>query len=331
MTPPSPVSQSVASAAAVSRRPRRDANPLFSGACTHAHFERTAQHLLGQIVNSPSEAIVAVVGPSHVGKSSVARYVQSLLLTHYKAEMTADTSFVPFTHATLVWQRGVGLDFKGLYQTLLRNASEPVNPSHKFTALKLRGQLEAVAESRGIKVMFIDEGQQFTDAASDESALENLRAMKNLAVISNTRIVVCATYGILKRLGESPEIDARTWVVHLPHYEADPIKDGKVCGPWVRICEWFEARLRGKLDVSLASQSEEIRLQCGGRVGILARWLTRAAAIGAKDQARALTVTAPVQSHRKRWHEEVREGNELLAHYSADLKSGMFDPRHAKF
>jgi hypothetical protein len=291
----------------------------FRTIVNHDYFEAVVDHAMAQILGSRSESIFILVGPAQAGKSTVAQRIRYLLRENYKSEMTENSAMVPYTSAKLVWERRVGVDFKHLYGQLLVNANEL--PDERESAIARRDRLRVVTKTRSVRTVFIDEGQQAVRTIREDGAVENLRALKNLAVVLSCPIFVTTTYPLLKYLDAEPEIRGRSWVIHLPPYGC--ANDG-----WKQIMGWCEKRLSG---CRLRENGEEYRKKCGGRVGVLLRWLTTAINASEHDQGEVEAYIArsqPSNRQQDKWKEEDDSGKALMGAVTDNFTSGCFDPNH---
>lgn len=316
--------------------PSASYSPLFTNLYVHRYLKLVADFLCARVVGAPPENIVVLVGPSHAGKSSAVKLLKRFLKDRYAAELAADPSFVPFASAELIWERKVGLSFKDLYTELLISCSEVVSPLRAVGALSrsdptadVRRRLRCVLRTRRTKAVFLDEGQQLVAGTNAKTALENLRAVKNLAVLVRIPIFISTTYELLEYVIQSAEIEARLTIVHLPPYGCDPREDAY----FKDAVKWAERKLQARyLNFSFgADRINTMRDLCGGRIGTLMRWLATAegdaGTSNGSDLLRALEINQPPVGRAARFSADDLLGKTLLGAISSHGFSGMFCPR----
>ncbi len=312
--------------------------PLFTTAYRHPYLRAVTDFLLARIHRATPESILILAGPSHVGKSTGAKLIRRMLKEHYAKELEGDPSFVPYASADLIWERKVGISFKDLYRELLVSLNENIGPLRSVGAntrsdatSDLRRRLSCVLVTRRTKAIFLDEGQQLAAGTSARTAQENLRGLKNLAVIIKIPIVVSATYEVLKHVVSSPEIEARVTVAHLPPY-AD---DEKEIGDFQGAVSWAEDKLQSRYPgFTFGDRRQTMRATCGGRIGTLMRWLVNSETDcwASKDRNlnQWLEVNTPGPKRILRFESEDQLGTRLLGNLCSNGFNGVFSPRGAR-
>lgn len=307
----------------------------FVATYKHPHLQWATEYLVSRIESGSPETILLLVGPSHAGKSTALKLIQHTLCERHAAQMARDPAHVPFARANLVWERRIGISFKDLYTELLASLRESVGLRSPTTTrmdptTDVRRRLRCVLNARSSRVVILDEGQQFVVGTNASTAVENLRALKNLAVLLQIPILVSATYELLAHVPAAREIEARVITVHLPPYTDTEKDEAHFAGALL----WAQGKLQERYPGFAFDPGKwsAMRKICGGRIGTLMRWLRDAQSdcwsAGGTHLQHWLDVHAPPPGRAGRFAAEDLMGLNHLGAISSSGSSIIFAPKN---
>ncbi len=271
----------------------------------HRIVKEVRRHLFDRLLTTEKELVLALIGPSGVGKTATRRAVQEMLIQHYQQQMIDDPGFVPFLTVTAVTGLGGDFNWKDGFARLLASGNEPLIP-HKtfFPELQLDGQaitttkglikdefrraFESMVKHRRIRIIFLEEASSVIDETVNRHPLRQFNILKSLAVELGIIIVMIGAYDLIGLKDGNGQLIRRSEIIHMPRYQldvpeptdpADPPKET----PDSPDFNQFRAAARGlasvapvRIDPSVLSDMVWVFMMCVGCFGVFRDWLDRA-------------------------------------------------------
>ena len=216
----------------------------------HRVAKQTRERLLHAILTSPGERVIALIGPTGVGKTLIVANVQELLVQHFATEMEKDPGFLPFISVTTVTGLSGSYSWRDGFARLLTAANEPLIGLKKCVpelrldelariapALQLDGQnitttkglvkdefrrsLESLVTNRRVRVLFLDEGSSLIDETVNRHPLRQFNILKSLAVALGIVIVLVGAYDLAGLHDGNGQLLRRSLCIHMPRYRPE--------------------------------------------------------------------------------------------------------------
>lgn len=248
---------------------------------------------LNQIGNpSHSESIIALVGPTGVGKSVLIREFVKRVNQSFAAEMEHDFSMVPAISIELPSPISGDFNWKDTGIRIISAFDEPLisrkmiprlqaelegeivaNPS-RLVAEELRRAVKNCVRNRKTRVIAFDEASNLFRARSASRHLLQLDLVKSLSNDIKIPLILSSTYDLLNRENFHGQLMRRTEVIHLGRYLQEDLKPGNPYG------ESFQNTVYSLLNAlpvpwekHLVDCPDYFLMNCIGCVGILKKWL----------------------------------------------------------
>jgi hypothetical protein len=243
------------------------------------------------IVRHPAgSTIVAVVGPTGVGKTTLIRKAHRGVLDESDVAMRADPGHIPIVLVEAPSPDNGSFHWGDFYVRFLEAAVEPMVDTKSIeifeqelrerrrkagTFAELRRAVEHCIRYRGTKVVIIDEAQHLTKVPNARRLQDQLDTIKSLASLSGVLFAMVGTYDLLTLLNQNGQLARRTRRIHFPRYNLDHQADRLA---FQNILGMFESRLPFPGAGILGQHQEYLYQGCLGCVGTLKDWLRRALA-----------------------------------------------------
>lgn len=295
------------------------ASPFSNWACSHEFFDAVLQWLVRHIFGLSDPALLLVIGPTGVGKSTLIHQLCAILAQRLAGELQGNPSRLHKVYAEAQFVPGRGLDWDDLFLSMLKDASEilvdrktapdglPKRPGRAGLAAAANEMLRWRAPAACI----IDEGGAFVESDSSESLKRVLDFLKSFGNRSRTHIVIFGDYRLARMVEFSGQLNRRCHVMHFPNY---PVGHRKAFNDVVGA---FEARLNTcGVKAMLSTESDLLFDGTCGCVGLLKRWV-EIARISVQDSGRSIdrgileNSILPAGS-RTRWRAEIEDGHRRM-------------------
>lgn len=294
-------------------------------------------------IGSPahSESIVALVGPTGVGKSLLMRRFIEHVNKSYAAEMAADCAMVPAVVIELPTPIAGDFNWKDTGIRIISAFDEPLiskkvipklqaeldgdliaTPS-RLVAEELRRAVKNCVRNRKTKVLALDEASSLFRARSASRHFLQLDLVKSLSNDIKIPLILASTYDLLNRENFHGQLLRRTEVIHLGRYLPDELSRGDDYGASFRDTVYtLLTGLPVPWDNSLLKHPDYFLMKCLGCVGILKKWLMLSLEQALIDRkpvnADLLDKTAYENYKLVTMLEEAQAGERLLADITAD-------------
>ena len=280
------------------------------GAAIELFNSRINHPRIGQIITEVealsglgAENILMVVGPTGVGKTTLAVSLENRIRKTHAQQMHCDVGFVPVVRVEARATSESEFNWKLFYSDLLDVLeSESITPAvaygvnpltnkvlkplgrSKNTAAALRKKVENALQARGVKFLIIDEGGHFTNV-TEAKMTRQTDALKSLANCAGCQIILLGSYDILGVSRLSAQLARRTKEIHFSRYRID-LPDEKA--DFQKFLSHLEDKSRGYFGGLLIENAELLQKNTLGCIGtlmnLLKGFLSRAQRAGVVSQ-----------------------------------------------
>lgn len=286
--------------------------PLNNVRVTIEHFDRvTVKHMLQEACKSriqflldysPSTELVALVGPTGVGKTTIAERINEALYEQHKDRMRSDPDFVPVLWTVAIASGHRQFSWKELYRDALVILKDPfaddgrsgpvserlviANDRESATTARMRTRLEHELRVRGVKYWVIDEAQHCAMGGQSGAPEHQLDVLKSIAQRTGVKLILSATYELVRHLPSSGQLARRSEVVPFHRYLAD---DPEHMKEFTKVLISLFRILR----VEFPSVKENLKMLYVGSigcVGIAKDWIARAYGRAVQDGVNQITL-----------------------------------------
>ena len=272
-----------------------------------------ADQMLMSAIQSPAEtALIFVIGPSGVGKTTLRlraerKLIEAALpeLTQYPGQLpSASMEAIPpesgyfswrdyYTRALLALREpGQLIAYKSAMDTKDDATMRLLHRTHPrlFGATcgvaELRRALELCLLHRRPRAFFVDEAQHLKKVSSGRRLLDQLDILKSLAGMTQTLHVLVGTYELCSLTNLSAQLGRRSIVVHLRRYHHDQNADMHA---FKRVVLTFQRHLPVAEEPNWVEEIDYLYERCGGCVGALKSWFQRALALALERGDKTIT------------------------------------------
>jgi hypothetical protein len=297
----------------------------------HPRLKEVHQALLAALwhpAGAAGTALVLVVGPTGVGKTTLRRRVEQQLVQAALPEMARNPGHVPVVAVEAVAPESGQFNWKDYYTRALLALDEPLI-AHKRTravgdphplgapvlgapgmhlpsapvtsgilpvkpgspAPELRRALEQCLRERRVGVCLVDEAQHLGRLASGRRLLDQMDTLKSLAALTGTVHVLVGTYELLRLAHLSAQLSRRSVEIHFGRYRADRAADVVA---FKSVLLTFQRHLPLAEEPDLVGRWETLYERSVGCVGVLKDWLHRTLAAALEADPHAGTFTWPL-------------------------------------
>jgi hypothetical protein len=275
-------------------------------------------------------SVFFIVGPAGVGKTTLRRRAEKLLLEKALASLprligqlpVATIEAVPTEHGTFSYKDYYlrALDaLNPLYQEREDEAISHEHISREFYYYSgfqskpldtLRRVLEQAMKRYHLKAFMIDEAQHLVLAANGKQMLHQMDWLKSIANLTETIHILFGTYDLLNCCTLSGQVSRRSDDIHLARYLPDRSEDVE---EFRRVIQTFQAHLPLPQESNLMQHQDYLLEYSIGCVGILKTWLTKALRMALTIDAKTIEFQHLQQnefssSRRKQIQQEAESG-----------------------
>lgn len=251
---------------------------------------------------SPSTELVALVGPTGVGKTTIAERINEGIYQQHKDRMLSDANFVPVLWSTAIASGHRQFAWKELYRDALLALHDPfidggraeptsgrlitAHDRESATTARLRSRLEHELRVRGVKYWVVDEAQHCAMGGKSGAPEHQLDVLKSIAQRTGVKLILSATYELVRHLPSSGQLARRSEVVPFHRYLAD---DPQHMREFAKVLISLFRILR----VEFPSVQENMKMLYVGSigcVGIAKDWIARAYGRSVQDGSNRITL-----------------------------------------
>ena len=195
----------------------------------HAELVRVARHMDELLDPDNDTKIIAVIGPTGIGKTTLATGILTKLVDRFEGHRKPHE--VPVVYVSAPANGEQSMSWKTLYRRILVAAGEShmdlqrrvevsdgemrAVRSDRVSLAHLREMLEAVIRQRNIRVIVIDEVMHLLRFQENLAIMDTL---KSLADIHHTKLVLIGTYQIAPLMIEYGQLARRSAILHYRRY-----------------------------------------------------------------------------------------------------------------
>lgn len=243
----------------------------------HQNFKTAYRRLYAQSAFASPGQVIAVVGPTRVGKTTLSRRLSAELV---KEMVDGDDRTIPLMRIEAATTNQGKFSTKYFTLCALNELRDPVNiegwspfrRSQSETHLRL--QLERCIQYRKTRYLLIDEAHHVLRTPSRERAGEILDTLKCLGNSTGLVTVLLGGYELLQTCFSSSHLNGRLTVIDFPPYALE----SGAASEFDRILATFEEILPLKRAGALQEHRQLIFEGSQGCIGLITGWITTALA-----------------------------------------------------
>lgn len=291
---------------------------LYALQVKHIKLEEIAKDLLRLLSKHNETNILAVIGATGVGKTTlIRRLIQSMI---EEVELSLDSGSVPFIYIAAPANGDRSISWATIYEHILRQADEVliekkqgnviedgkinVNPRRFKTLSALRDALESMLRHRNVQVIVIDEAFHLLRYGNYSAVMDTI---KSLSDRTNTKIILLGSYDLFDLASEYGQVARRAEILHFKRYFADDHTDQlqfqilvrKIQGRWP--CDQIP---------NFESITEELLEASLGCIGILKALLLNALSLQIENNGQWKTYLLAKAAKSVKLLNRIREGIE---------------------
>ncbi len=252
----------------------------------HPKLQNALDKSYSLVTGQAGPDILIVTGPSGVGKTTLLKRLEEMILEEHAEQMQVEKDFMPVIRIDACAPLQTKFKWSDFYTRLLLKMDEHTvqyklpfgysmydlidSPrdliSKKATPEALQRCAENCLHYRKTKVLLIDEAGVMLLKGKDSSPDHLFELIKTFSINSGAQIVLCGTYRLLEILELSPQLIRRSRIVHMERYSNGSEDDKKA---FANILRSFGKKLPMDNAPNLASHADSFYLKSVGCVGIL--------------------------------------------------------------
>lgn len=308
------------------------AESLLNLRIKHTRIRQVITELNTLIYRGSQDSILLVIGPTGVGKSTLARYMVEQAMESAIPEMNKDAGLIPAVYVEAPSSGEDDFSWRLLYTQALTELGEDLSAGPKVAygidpttghmvrprgmslngLAGLRTAVERCLKERDTRFVVIDEAAHIIRQTRRSRLEIQLDTLKSLANKGGSQMVMVGSYDLYQLVSLSGQLARRTHVVHCERYRQDRHEDVLAFTACLQKFQSVLPQLWGDQLVQYGQALHENTLGC---VGTLSSVLTRAAKLAEADgkwTVGALERALLTDAQRTRILEEILEGEAAI-------------------
>lgn len=310
-------------------------NPiLFRSPLLHRNFVLARQQFVDLVRASPGDKVIALIGPTQVGKSLI---VKSLLRTLEDDLRPAGPATMPLVHLVIATSNDGRISPKHVTLKLLKALRHPLfehdgemdqasyyRPSRARDEGSLRVALEAALDARDTILAVMDEAHHLTHTKNRELRSNVLQSLKCLCAIKRTLALIGGYELAYQGLFDSAHFSGRLVCVEFPPYAATKAD----LEEWDRILKFCGKHVSTSPTTLLLQHADELLEVTNGCFGLLEKvlWFARSVSSGGPITYPTLRSAFPSKSEHMAIRSDIQAGQQALAAFKPSKLHGSVDP-----
>ena len=300
----------------------------------HHHLKQVYEALLHAVRYPAGTALIWVVGPTGVGKTTLLQRLVKQLIEDAALDPAATPGHIPAMLMEAASPDTGNFSWKDYFTRALIAADEPmmdnkiiydVRGMHRdeqgqlviertVAALDLRRILEQCFHHRPPRAFIVDEAQHLKKMTSGRRFLDQMETLKSLANMSSTVHVLVGTYDLLGLMNLNAQLARRSDEIHFPRYHLDQPEDLK---EFKKLLRTFQRHLPLAKEPDLESHYLYFYERSLGGTGMLKTLLNNALGAALEQQQQTLVpklwepVAEPPHKLKEMLH-EIRQDEKKL-------------------
>ncbi|WP_447731660.1 AAA family ATPase [Rhodanobacter soli] len=298
---------------------------LFAAQLKHRNFIQTRDTFTNLVSNSPGNKIIALVGPTQIGKSTIFEHVVEAL---GKVLHTDNPAIMPFISLTIAASQDGRISPKHLSIKLLKALRHPMymhigafdeqqhyRPSRGRDEGSMRDATEVAMEARSTMYSLLDEAHHLTHTKDREVRSNVLQSIKCLMAINRTLALVGGYELAYRGLFDSAHFVGRVICVEFAPY-ADCEGD---IGEWNSILKFFSERIPLSPKNLLIAESIILLNVSNGSFGLLEKilWTAHILSCGKSITRESLRAAYPTKAEHDVIRRDIVAGQKAISKINA--------------
>jgi len=260
----------------------------------HPKLVEAKDTLLQALHYAGDRRVIHLFGCTGVGKSTLHRWVEKILLEEFTEVMEQNPDCIPVASVVTPAPDQGPFNWRDVYVQTMHALGEPRSltakkepnrlqfiPADKLAIApaiprqELRLAMTGCLHMRRVQVLFYDDAQHLQMVTRAQRLQDQMDNLKWMSDVTGTRIVLVGTYDLLNLIDLSGQLARRSTTIHFARYHADEPEEFK---QFAGVVYAFQQHLPLAGESNLLDHCDYLYEHSLGCVGLLKEWLERALA-----------------------------------------------------